>query len=512
MYDPAQPAYLRMNVADGAVDMWWPGSGAVPAAERRSFASWRGAAGDAASYSPRGQVGRYLTDGLARILRHAPPGVRVTLHRAHANDVAPAGTRWRIAADGAGGLYDEVLLAVGHEPAAPAGLASTWSHHATLVPAVFPVAQRLGADRVPPGSAVAVRGFALTFIDAALALTEGRGGSFEALDHPYRLRYVPGREDVGVIVPYSRSGRAMLAKPHPLVAARTPALGEIGERGRASVLDLPDGFDVQHDLLAILAAAASGALLAVGGRVPGEPTTIEAWLAAAAAGAPGSAEPEPAHDLERSLAIGAGLRAPDAGWALGHTWRALYPAIVSRLGGEGLAAPQWPEFLRLAAQMERVAFGPAPVNVAKLLALVAAGRLDLRHVGGGGLYDRSRRTLLRSQRGETAVDVVVDAVLPGPGAIDVRSEPLRGLLERGLLRVMPGRRGLDVDAAGGCRGRDGSPARGLSAIGRATEDVVIGNDTMNRSLHPLADRWASELTRRADADASERCAPHAEVA
>ncbi|MGH2898334.1 MAG: FAD/NAD(P)-binding protein, partial [Solirubrobacteraceae bacterium] len=85
VYDPTQPAYLRMNIADDAVDMWWPGDGAVPAAERRSFAAWRGAAGDGAAYSPRGDVGRYLTDGLARVLRHAPPRVRVTLRRARAH-------------------------------------------------------------------------------------------------------------------------------------------------------------------------------------------------------------------------------------------------------------------------------------------------------------------------------------------------------------------------------------------------------------------------------------------
>ena len=68
---------------------------------------------------------------------------------------------------------------------------------------------------------------------------------------------------------------------------------------------------------------------------------------------------------------------PGREWALGHAWRALYPAIVSRLSGDGLAAGDWPAFLRLAAEMERIAFGPPPVNAAKLLALVEAGRVDL---------------------------------------------------------------------------------------------------------------------------------------
>ena len=84
-----------------------------------------------------------------------------------------------------------------------------------------------------------MRGFALTFIDAALALTEGRGGSFEPLDHPYRLRYVPGDGDAGVILPFTRTGRPMLAKPGPAIAARTPALAPIAEPRAARTLSRP---------------------------------------------------------------------------------------------------------------------------------------------------------------------------------------------------------------------------------------------------------------------------------
>ena len=51
-------------------------------------------------------------------------------------------------------------------------------------------------------------------------------------------------------------------------------------------------------------------------------------------------------------------------------------------------------------------------------------------------------------------------------------------------------------ADGTCRARDGSLSPGLSAIGRPTEDSVIGNDTLSRTLHPHADRWAGSVVRR----------------
>ncbi|MDX6573084.1 MAG: hypothetical protein QOC86_2240, partial [Gaiellales bacterium] len=180
---------------------------------------------------------------------------------------------------------------------------------------------------------------------------------------------------------------------------------------------------------------------------------------------------------------------------LGHTWRALYPALVSRLGGDGLAARDWPAFLRLSAEMERVAFGPPPLNAAKLLALIEAGRVDLAHVRGGRLVGEEGHLSLRSEHGEQPVDAVLDAVLPAPGALG-HPGLLARLISAGHVRIAPGRRGLEVTADAACRGA----APGLSAIGRPTEDSVIGNDTLSRALHPHADRWARRVAQRCHDD------------
>ena len=117
--------------------------------------------------------------------------------------------------------------------------------------------------------------------------------------------------------------------------------------------------------------------------------------------------------IDRSLAVGAGLAPPGWSWAFGHAWRALYPAVVERLGGDGLRTDDWRDFLRLAGELERLAFGPPPVNAAKLLALIEAGIVDLSHLRGGRLA-ASGGTLLRSAAGERSVGVVVDAVLAPP--------------------------------------------------------------------------------------------------
>jgi diaminopimelate decarboxylase len=518
VYDPRQPDHLRMNFTAGQVDMWWPGSTAVPAHRQRSFVDWcaeRGRPRDAASYPARAEVGRYLAGGLETLLAHAPPNVRVTVHKARVRTVSRAGGGWTLTTSDAlpEPPYDEVLLAIGHDRSWDGSLTAHWRGPAPLSEAVFPVERWLSPARVPPGAAVAIRGFALSFIDAALALTEGRGGSFEPREDAKRARpeeaeraahrrsrlvYRPGREDVAVMLPFSRTGRPMLAKPEAGLAQEIPGLAEIAAGGRRRIACLGGPVELHRDLMPILATTTRAMLVAARGAAA-HVAGVDGWLEGAAAGVPLTAGENPEAELRRSLAVGAGLLPPDLSWALGQTWRGLYPAVVARLGGDRLSTTDWPAFRRLTAELERMAFGPPPINVAKILALVDAGRVDLTHLRGGRLGVNHDRTVLESERGRQPVDVVVDAVLPGPGAPPGQNLLLRRLLADGHARIAAGRRGIDVGPDGSARRVDGSTTLGLAAIGRPTEDSVIGNDTLSRTLHPISDRWARRIVERSRA-------------
>jgi diaminopimelate decarboxylase len=515
VYDPAQPEYLRMNLAADRLSMWWPASRAVPADAQLSFNDWV-AARDAASerYPPRALVGRYLADGLALIRHHARGAVRLTLRRQAVRCVRRRDDRWHVeATDGSTRRYDEVLVSVGHEAVDERRAVGTWMHAAPLLPAVFPVTRWLAPEHVAPGAVVATRGFALTFIDAAIALTEGRGGSFESDDHPYRLRYVPSPEDVATILPFSRTGRPMLAKPGPQLQAVIPELAVIAEGGRAQILALSHASDPMPELMMILATATSASLQAATARGSAaersrQPSdAARRWLASACDGAPTRVTGDPVLAIERSLAIGAGLQPPDLSWALGQTWRTLYPALVARFSHAGLPAAAWPAFRRLASELERLAFGPPAINAAKLLALVAAGRVDLTHVAAGRLVTSDAGTTLRSSHGQRAVDVVVDAVLTEPGVPRSRTGLLRRLVTDGHARTLTGMRGVDVAADATCIGAGGTRSAGLAVIGRASEDAVIGNDTLDRTLHAHADRWAQRVVRRSTREREPACSP-----
>jgi diaminopimelate decarboxylase len=269
----------------------------------------------------------------------------------------------------------------------------------------------------------------------------------------------------------------MLAKPYLTIAARTGELNRASEQGRSEVGAIAGKAELTRDVLPIMERVATASLAAAGGI---DRIDAERWLSAAASGLPIASPDSCYQEIERSVSVATGHARPGLVWALGHTWRALYPAIVARLGGDGLANDDWPAFLRLATELERVAFGPPAINAAKLLALVDARQVDLSHI---------------TSRVPQA-DVVVDAVLPGPGVPMESSTVAARLIADGHARLASCRRGFDVDRDGFCRSPDGRSVPGLAAIGRPTEDSVIGNDTLSRTLHPVSDRWARRVVER----------------
>ena len=86
---------------------------------------------------------------------------------------------------------------------------------------------------------------------------------------------------------------------------------------------------------------------------------------------------DPAAAIAKSLRISSGDTAPGLDWALGLAWRSIYPAIVRRFSHGGLPESDFLPFRLMAAEFERLAFGPPPVNGARLLTLVEDGTLDL---------------------------------------------------------------------------------------------------------------------------------------
>jgi diaminopimelate decarboxylase len=447
-YGPDQPDHWTLNVSSRIV-----GSGLG------AFDDWRRGHGDAASdpFPPRSLVGRFFAESwealLATARRRAASGCtvrvvprRVATLRRDSGENAGKDAGWLVDDH----RYDHVLLATGHAPSWPGALPASVPGGSGPVPVVgvYPPDE---LRTVAAGSVVDVRGAALTFVDAALELTVGRGGAFVTTGTG--TVYRPGGAEPSAIRPVSRTGRFMTVKPDPsgALAGVLPPDGLAAEERRVRTSR------TTGELREAVACAADRLLVTAGGRpAPDEVRRV-------VTGDDGGGDP--VAELRHSHAVATGRAAPDAAWAVGHAWRVLYPAVVWRTSYGRRRSLTGVDLL--ARTLERVAFGMTPQNAARLLALLDAGVVHPPVTATVGTLS-------------PAADVVVDAVIPPAGLVP-------GTLAATVPGIDAGDTGW-VDEDGFVRALDQ-----LAVIGRDANEALTGADSLNRGLHDVVPRWARRV-------------------
>ncbi len=457
IYDPSQPDVLLMNFPAGLINAWTGGRGP-------SFLEWAARSPkpvDAGDYVARAHVGRYLFWSFERVVAQAPSNVRLIRHKTRVDSVNRNGDQWRIPPENI--TVDHVLITTGHQDGFRHSKTETRDH----IPSPFPIDQRLIQVAVPSNSTVRCKGFALTFIDTMLALTEGRGGVFTLSATGYN--YAPSGQEPRRIAPFSRSGRPMRAKVEAALFTQ-PQDNAFWDERRAElsqILRAPNATFTLHMWPAFLSFA---------DQVLGNPSGTSSDFFSHRTQTAFTPD-EIRQDLRIGYDIAMGRRAQDSAWALAEVWRRCYPQLINWISHRDIAPDDSRNFCQIAAEMERLAFGPPAQNIGKLITLEQAGIVSFDHMSG-----------------EAAADVTINATIPPAGGAELAA-PLDGLLrDRHLSIGTMG--GVRVDRNAHALTRDGT-AKGLSVIGRATEGCVLGNDTLSRSLHDLPEKWAAAVVQSA---------------
>ncbi len=485
VYNTSQSRTLKMNFATQNIDFWK--TDALATTKRsESLIGWLQvnypnlAMSDA--FVPRAIVGEYLHDCFQQVRRHVQQFAKVTAHHQIVEDLVPEAGGWRLLCGGTSHSFDRVVLTTGHE-----GMrAADAIRDAKEQVAVYPVELNLSTQRIPARATVHVRGFGLTSIDAALMLTEGRGGKF--VDEELLPRYIASHAEPSSIHITSRSGRPMLAKPTAKIEPIADSFW-ISFRERLESLQPKHGeLNFASDIWKVILQAASELLNcyvvnsngdSIANGIQGKATSVRnvddwfrGWLrykmcASSARSA-----------MLQSWAVATGRRPVDIPFALGESWRRLYPQLVGLIGFGGLAHGQMASYRFTSCEMERIAFGPPAESIGKLLRLI-----------------RDRRVTIGSTLStNTRFDVCVNAVIAGPHEL-ASGGPLAKLLQRQLLELDDSSGGVRVRPDGAVESRVLGNHRGLAVFGRATEGWIVGNDTLSRTLHGQIERWAEGIAK-----------------
>ncbi len=463
-YAPTLPHAVLMNLRSDLVDAW-PRSGrqAVAADDAHpDLTGWARHGGSIAEYAPRAQVGAYLQFAFEQVAADGGAVAQIQVRRACVEAIRPvdgrhhpSSGRWLVQTTGGGpaDAFDEVLLATGHGPLPG--------------PATFD-ARRLAELPLPPGMTIATRGFGLTTLDL-VRLLEARG----AFDGGTCVHAV------------SRSGRPPLAKPAREVEAEL--------RARCSPVAAGAGWPPAGALTTafIREVVVNEASRVLRGHGPtGCDRQVRAELAEIEARTVVTPVDAMAR-LRRSIDAASGVARPDPATALGVAWRAMQGAVVACGSFGAFAAGELAQFRALAYALELTGFGPPLASATSLLSALEAGAVRT-HSAPARLTSRgASRLLITADGDEVAIDRVIDTVLPAPGV--VAGSPLDLLLEQGLVATSPDGRGVRIERDGTALRPSGRPQPGLAVIGRPTEDWVLGNDTLLRDTHDVAEQWGARV-------------------
>jgi hypothetical protein len=559
IYDPEQPEYILVNVSVGEIDLWTATDPPTVGGRGLSFVDWyretvqpdSPLTGD--EYLSRAVVGRYLIDGFCRLLGNLPLGVSVYCHVGEVVDIREEGRSYQVKFAAKGGpaeeiRSDKILLATGHSQRLPTVTEKHYQAFAgrhpgvSFIPFVYPVVKVMSA--IPTGARVALNGVGLTFIDAVLELTEGRGGRFTR-SADMSLSYTASCKEPLSIIPFCRTGLPMTPKANDLPPLMRPltfftqeAVSELRSKLAGEKLDLERDlwplFEFEMELhyyrLVMGAGEARSKLEACGNDGPAMRQVIDSYLQAHPSQARFDWRQalDPAGDrrfengseftsfveryIEQEIARarlgqgGCGVKAAT------DIWYEVRKELGSVLKFGGLTPESHRKLIEYYfPRFKRIVFGPPIINIEKLLALVRAGLLDFS-------VARNPRVLCNESDGcfelrcdeipnaSMRAEILVDARYPSSNILWDASPLYRNLQRRGMVRAFENR-SVNPEVSGYCPGAidmtegsnfvvdgEGVGNEDISVIGIPTEGNLIGNKTIARDDYPGT--WAAEVVRQ----------------
>ena len=534
IYEPSQPEYLLMNYPNRKIDVWATEMPKNPIAGIVSFSEWlsewKGLTVEKAKYmfAPRAWVGTYLSECFETIYEFGSDRCRIFKHRTVVNDIEIQSGSHRLifeSENGNMGFLDvhDILLTTGH---------CSWkgnllkSNHDKNIPYVYPVAEKLAS--IEDGTNVVIKGLGLTFIDTVLALTEGRGGTFEKNGHG-TLLYLPSGHEPNKIFAYSRSGLPMIPRSaqegselyEPIYFTHEAIHNQmgIGEKPSFEKHILPlYKLETKYRYYKVLFENFNLTLHPEGNR-----EGLERQIAIFRDTYPEEAQfnfanlfkpvsfAHPETDLGslaylRYLIVQAELGSRKSPYmAAAMTWGKLASVFNSIYSFGGMTSDSHRLFdQEYRSMLNRISYGPPLQNMHKVVALIETGILDLDYAKNPQVQSvASGFDLSVDARKSTKINTVIDARIPANKTSDDWSVLLSNLHQREMIRefLVAGKSSYktacpEINRLGNVINKNGRANTNITTYGTLTEGITYDNDSLSRSRNNMASAWALRTIER----------------
>lgn len=545
-YRTEQPSWLLMNNPVGEINMWGKEKPRPVVPQPLSFPEWLyHTAGKHLShydYTSRAMAGRYLSNGFDLIGSNLPENVEGKYIAGEVVDMYRDSGKYALSLKMAGNenrndpsdRYDHVLLATGHPKHKKTNQALAFQsftdehEQAGYIPFIYPAETVF--SKLPPNCSIGIKGMGLTFVDAVLALTEGKGGTFTGDEKSGNHLYIPSGDEPKVIYPFSRSGLPMIPRKsvpnenNDLIFFTRAALQKF-ESGKKLNFEQQIWPLLRQDMIyAFYDTAMKIAGFPVGLSGCENFKDVEQVIAQYHKKFPTQTrfnterfldphEDKTPHQCIKALyhhylqeARKGELKSPLA--AVSAVWRKASPLFCEVYSFGGLT----PDSQRCfddstRGKLNRVTFGPPVKSAEKLYALMEFGILNFDTVGNPDLILDENNGLFvlesRSDGTRYPVQYLVDARIPKVSLADDPGPLFRNLLNRGLISLYENRSSgkayqpgaVNITRQGFVIDKNGTVNRDIAVTGTPTEGITFDNDTLSRDRNNFVDGWAEVISK-----------------
>ena len=530
IYEPEQPTFLSMNYPNRNIDVWSlrdsrTGTGKLSLTSFLSSGKIDMTDGMGDRFSSRATVGRYLRSCFNELMTIVQNFASVSMITGMVDKIESSengvllGYRQHNFTKNVNS--DQVMVTTGHD----SWKGNLQDYRISIVdrmcdiPFIYPVVENL--RQVTSYDTVAIKGLGLTFIDAVLALTEGRDGIFKRTETG-TLLYEPSSLEPRKLTAFSRSGMPMVPRTasegretyvpkfftYDMITQNVP----IG--GRPDLCrDVLPLFEKETELryYSVLLAKYDNVFPDFRS-VPDFDSCIDAFH-------------EDRPDIPRfefdqlfkpvtmerpeielgpmeyyRYVLGEAKKESGASpfMAAALTWGCCSEVFNSVYGFGGLTAESQRLFdTEYRSKLNRISYGPPVSNAEKVLALMKHGILDIfsdsncqtqRLAAGWGIGNES---------GFTNVDTLIDARIPANSSVKNWSPLLKGMLQNSMIReyINPGTDSYrsacpEIDRCGRPLDPKGTVNERLTFYGTLTEGMTYDNDTLSRTRSNFASDWS----------------------
>ncbi len=558
-YRTDQSFWLLMNNPVGEINMWCVGKPPPVVPNPLSFSEWLYHNAEKTisknDYASRAMAGRYLSHGFNEIASSLPENVTGKYIIGEVVDICNDSGKYSLFLkedeDAKTDRYDHVLLATGHpvrretKQGRKLQLFADEHENAGFIPFVYP-AETVFSD-VPPNCTVGIKGMGLTFVDAVLALTEGKGGWFERDEKTDKLTYNPSGNEPKVIYPFSRSGLPMI--PRISVPVEN---NELIFFSRATLQRFEPGkkLNFEQQIWPLLRQDMIFAYYDIAMKNSGYPMglficedfdDVERFVAEYHKKYPSEIrfnvdrflDPLQETEIHEGKSyhqfIGAlyndylrearkgELKSPLA--AVTTVWRKASSLFCDLYSFGGLTPESHRYFdCSIRGKLNRVTFGPPVKSAEKLFALMESGILNFDAARNPVLIldDKSGSYILQSNPNNTRYpfQYLVDARIPKVSLADDPGPLFRSMLNRGLITIFENRFGeeayrpgaVNITSEGFVIDKNGHVDKRITVTGTPTEGITFDNDTLSRDRNNFVDSWAESISREYANSTSEQYA------